>query len=46
MKLVRTVQSDQDVEAIADYIAQDSPQAASQWVDDIEEKLEAIAFSP
>jgi toxin ParE1/3/4 len=46
MRLVRTLQSDQDVEAIADYIAQDSPQAAFQWVCDIEEKLDAIAFSP
>ncbi len=46
MTLVRTLQSDQDIESIADYIAQDSPRAAFQWIVDVEEKLEAIAAAP
>ncbi len=46
MRLTRTKQSDIDIEAIADYIAQDSPRAAQQWIADLEEKLLAIAASP
>ena len=43
MKLVRSKQADQDIEAIADYIAQDSPRSAVKWVDDIEGKFLALA---
>ena len=46
MNLLRTQQSDIDIEAIADYIAQDSPRAAQQWVADLEQKLLAVAASP
>ncbi len=46
MRLIRTLQSDGDIESIGDYIAQDSPRAALKWIGEIEEKLEAIAAAP
>ena len=46
MKLIRSRQADQDVEAIADYIAQDSPRSAVKWIDDVEDKLKSLAISP
>lgn len=46
MTLMRTLQSDADIESIGDYIAQDSPRAALQWIAEIEAKLEAIAAAP
>jgi toxin ParE1/3/4 len=46
MNLTRSNQSDQDIESIADYIAQDTPRAALKWIIEIEEKLESIAAAP
>ncbi|MGB8817375.1 MAG: type II toxin-antitoxin system RelE/ParE family toxin [Rhizobiaceae bacterium] len=46
MRLVRSQFADNDIESIADYIAQDNPNAALRWIDDIEEKLNAIAETP
>jgi toxin ParE1/3/4 len=42
----RTKQADADIEDIATYIAQDSPNAAIRWVDEIEANLISIGEMP
>jgi toxin ParE1/3/4 len=46
VKLVRTRQADNDIEAIAEYIGLDSPKAAIRWVEGVEEKFLSLAATP
>jgi len=38
--------AEEDILAIAEYIARDNPSAASRWLDQIEEKLTLLAKQP
>lgn len=44
--VVRFRQAEEDLLAIAEYIARDSPGAALRWLDQVEEKLAALAEHP
>jgi toxin ParE1/3/4 len=45
-RVERSRQAEEDLLAIAEYIAQDSPNAASRWLNQIEETIDSLAQQP